>query len=97
MDLARIASGRVEMRKVLVSVQNLVDGVVAEQQPVAQNKNVQLLTEISPLAPQTILADPERLGLVFPATQSAMRSATRPRVDESQCVCGMPVRSPALK
>lgn len=65
LDLARIASGRVEMRKVLVSVQNLVDGVVAEQQPVAQNKNVQLLTEISPLAPQTILADPERLGLVF--------------------------------
>ena len=65
LDLARIASGRVEMRKVWVSVQNLVEGVVAEQQPAAQSKHVQLVSEISALAPQKLLADPERLGLVF--------------------------------
>lgn len=65
LDLARIASGRVEMRKVLVSVQNLIDGVVAEGQAKAQEKGVLLCAEHSPLSPQKIFADPERLGLVF--------------------------------
>lgn len=65
LDLARIASGRVEMRKLLVSVQNLIDGVVAEGQAQAQEKGVLLAAEHSPLSPQKILADPERLALVF--------------------------------
>lgn len=65
LDLARIASGRVEMRKVLVSVRNLVEGAVCEQQGLAQARQVQLAAKIAPLAPQKILADPERLGLVF--------------------------------
>lgn len=65
LDLARLQAGRIEMRKVLLSVQNLVEGAVAEQRSMAQKRQVVLRTEISPLAPEKILADPERLGLVF--------------------------------
>ena len=65
LDLARIAAGRVEMRKVLVSVQNLVEGVVAEQGGFAQEHQVHLTCDVAPLAPQKITADPERLGLVL--------------------------------
>lgn len=65
LNLARIASGRIEMRKLLVSVPNLVEGAVAEQQPLAQQRQVVLSAEISPLAPEKVCADPERLALVF--------------------------------
>lgn len=65
LDLARLQAGRLEMRKVLLSVQNLVEGAIAEQRSMAQKRQVVLRAEISPLAPEKILADPERLGLVF--------------------------------
>lgn len=65
LDLACIASGRVEMRKVPVSVQHLVECAVAEQQAVAHSKGVQLCAEISARAPQQLCVDPARLALVF--------------------------------
>jgi len=46
-------------------VENLVTGAIADQRSTAQQRGVILTTEISPLAPEKILADPERIGLVF--------------------------------
>ncbi len=65
LDLARLQAGRIEMRKLLLSVTNLVEGAAAEQRNAAEERQISLVTEISPLAPEKILADPERLGLVF--------------------------------
>lgn len=65
LDLARLQSGRIEMRKLLLSVENLVAGAVADLRSTAQQRGVILTTEISPLAPEKVVADPERIGLVF--------------------------------
>lgn len=65
LDLARLQAGRIEMRKLLLSVENLVTGAVADLRSTAQQRGVILTTEISPLAPEKVLADPERIGLVF--------------------------------
>ncbi len=65
LDLARLQAGRIEMRKVLLSVPNLVERAVADQRSAAEQRRITLAAEISPLAPEKIMADPERLGLVF--------------------------------
>jgi PAS domain S-box-containing protein len=65
LDLARLSAGRVEMRKVALSVQNLVEGSIAELRSIAEQRQVSLSAELSPLSPDKIVADPERLGLVF--------------------------------
>ncbi len=65
LNLARIASGRVQLRRLWVSVDNLVGSAVAECQGLAQQKNIELVAEISPLSPRKIWVDPERLALVF--------------------------------
>lgn len=65
LDLARLQAGRIEMRKQLISVANLVEGAVAEQRAAAQAQGVSLKAELATLAPEKIQADPERLALVF--------------------------------
>jgi signal transduction histidine kinase len=65
LDLARLQAGRFEMRKVPLAVAELVDGAVAEQRSAAQQQHVTLIKEFSPLAQEKIVADPERLRLVF--------------------------------
>jgi signal transduction histidine kinase/HAMP domain-containing protein len=65
LDLARLQAGRFEMHKVPLAVVEVIDGAVAEQRNVAQQQRVTLSKEISPRAPERIVADPERLRLVF--------------------------------
>lgn len=65
LDLARLQAGRIEMRKLPLSIQNLVEESIAEQRGVAEPRRVTLTAEVSPLAPEKMLADRERLGLVF--------------------------------
>lgn len=65
LDLARLHAGRLEMRQVLLPVMDMVKAAVAEQQSAAQQKGVTLSVEVSPLAPETVVADPERIALVF--------------------------------
>lgn len=65
LDLARLQAGRVEMRKVVLSVPNLIENAVSELRSVAEQREVTLTAEVSPLAPDKLFADPERLGLVF--------------------------------
>jgi signal transduction histidine kinase/HAMP domain-containing protein len=65
LDLARLQAGRLEMRQVALSVLDVVKAAVAEQQSAALHKGVNLALEVSPRAPETVVADPERLALVF--------------------------------
>lgn len=65
LDLARLQAGRIEMRKLSLSVANLVEEAVAEQQALAAQRGVALQAEVSPLVPEHLVADRERLGLVF--------------------------------
>jgi signal transduction histidine kinase len=65
LDLARLHAGRLEMRQVALPVLDMVKEAIAEQQSAAQQKRVTLALEVSPLSPETVVADPERLGLVF--------------------------------
>jgi len=65
LDLARLHAGRLEMRQVALPVLEMVKEAIAEQQSAAQQKRVTLALEVSPLSPETVVADPERLGLVF--------------------------------
>ena len=65
LDLARLQGGRLEMRKVQLSVSDLVEAAIAAQQSAAQQRKVTLSGELSPLAPEKIAVDPERIGLVF--------------------------------
>lgn len=69
LDLARLQSGRIEMRPVPLHVGELVDAAVREQQGPAQQRQVVLSAELLPVdltqGPARVLADPERIGLVF--------------------------------
>jgi signal transduction histidine kinase len=65
LDLARLSAGRIEMRKLPLSVANLIEESLAEQRSGAEQRRVNLTSEISPLAPEKLHADRERLGLVF--------------------------------
>lgn len=65
LDLARLQSGRIEMRPVPLHVGELVETAVHEQQGPAQQRQVALSAEVLPLEPARVLADPERIGLVF--------------------------------
>jgi signal transduction histidine kinase len=64
LDLSRIRSGKVEVAPVPLTAKTLVEGVVAEQMPQAQDKGVRLRgTVVEPVLP--VLADPERISLVL--------------------------------
>lgn len=65
LDLARLQGGRIEMRKLPIAVADLVEETAAEQQSLAVQRGVTLRTEVSPRAPEHVVADRERLGLVF--------------------------------
>ena len=64
LDLARLQAGRLPMRKVSLSVRELLDSAVAEQQSSAQQKQVTLCINTQ-LTTEQVPADPERLPLVF--------------------------------
>lgn len=65
LDLARLQAGRLEMRKQLSSVANLVEEAVSEHRLAAQAQGVKLTAEVHALAAEKVQADPERLALVF--------------------------------
>lgn len=64
LDLARLQAGRLPMRKVMLSVRELLESAIAEQQSSAQQKQVTLSIH-TPLTTEQVPADPERLPLVF--------------------------------
>lgn len=64
LDLARLQAGRLPMRKVKLSVRELLESAVAEQQSSAQQKQVTLCISTQ-LTTEQVPADPERLPLVF--------------------------------
>lgn len=64
LDLARLQAGRIEMRNVVLSVENLIEGALTEQLAAADGKHLTLRSDISPLAPENLQGDPERLRLV---------------------------------
>jgi two-component system, NtrC family, sensor histidine kinase KinB len=64
LDLSRIRSGKVEVSPVPLPAKTLVEGIVAEQKPQAEDRGVRLrATVIEPVLP--VLADPERISLVL--------------------------------
>lgn len=64
LDLARLQAGRLPMRKVMLSVRELLESAIAEQQSSAQQKQVTLSIHTQ-LTTEQVSADPERLPLVF--------------------------------
>ena len=65
LDLARLQAGKVEMRKVSLPIADLLEGAIADQDMLAKQHQVTLKPELSPLVPEEISVDPERLSLVF--------------------------------
>jgi NtrC-family two-component system sensor histidine kinase KinB len=64
LDLSRIEAGRVEMYPRPTSVAALVDAAVEAQQAAAEEHGIQLKVT-SPLLDDEVMADPERVALVF--------------------------------
>ena len=64
LDVSRIESGTVELRRASVQVSELVDGVVCSLRPALDAKGQQLDTDFPPVLPQ-VWVDPERLTQVL--------------------------------
>lgn len=60
LDLARINSGKVELRKAAISIQDVIQQAVATSQPQAEDRR-HTLTVHMPDQPVTLFADPDRL------------------------------------
>jgi signal transduction histidine kinase len=64
LDLSRISEGGLKMRLMPVAAEELVQNAVLAHRAAAERAAVELATE-RPLAKDRVMADPERLGLVF--------------------------------
>jgi two-component system, NtrC family, sensor histidine kinase KinB len=64
LNLSRIESGRIDLRRRRVEVQALVDQAVDVHRSVAESQRLTLRTEVYPGLPEAF-ADPDRLQLVF--------------------------------
>jgi signal transduction histidine kinase len=64
LDLSRIQSGRVELRRVRLEVESLVQGAIEAQRPAAAQHGVELRSEVLP-GDGEVVADPERAQLIF--------------------------------
>jgi signal transduction histidine kinase len=64
LDLSRINSGKVELRRQSVALAEIIDGAVAASRPLMDERGHQLLVQ-GPASPVTLFADPVRLGQVL--------------------------------
>jgi len=64
LDVSRMESGRLELRKGPVRIYEVIQNVIAELQPLADEKQITLTTKATPDLP-IISADSERLGQVI--------------------------------
>jgi two-component system, NtrC family, sensor histidine kinase KinB len=64
LDLSRIQSGRVELRRVPLDVESLVQGAIEAHRPAAAQRGVELRSEVLP-GNGEVVADPERAHLIF--------------------------------
>ena len=65
LDFSKIEAGRLELERVPVSVQDLVEGLCNSLLPVASRKGVRLFTFVSPGIPERVLSDDTRLRQVL--------------------------------
>lgn len=65
LDLSRIQSGRIEMKRQLVSVRSLLEDACNQQQVAAAEKGLSLSVAGETLPEEKVNADPERIALVL--------------------------------
>ncbi len=65
LDLARIDSGKLELRMQAAPLASVLDGVLALARPAALNKGLDLSAKLAPDLPAAIVTDPLRLGQVL--------------------------------
>ena len=65
LDLARIDSGKLELRMQAAPLASVLDGILALVRPTALNKGLDLSAELAPDVPAAIVTDPLRLGQVL--------------------------------
>ena len=65
LDLSRIQSGRVEMKRQPVSVRSLLEGTLNLHQAVAAESGINLAIDPQSILDEQVNADPERIGLVL--------------------------------
>ncbi len=65
LDLSRIQSGRVEMKRHPVFVRSLLEGACNLHQATAAEKGIHLTADLQTLLEEKVNADPERIALVL--------------------------------
>jgi len=74
LDFSKIEAGKLDIESVPLSMCEVLEGAAATISPNASRKNIQIVTYVDPLIPQTLLGDPVRLRqIVFNLTGNAVK------------------------
>ncbi|MFA5938336.1 MAG: ATP-binding protein [Sinimarinibacterium sp.] len=81
LDLSKIEAGRIDLEKIPLPIEDLVDGVMETVAAIARDKPIRLIAEIAPSTPLHVLGDPTRLRQVlYNLSNNAVKFTDRGRV-----------------
>lgn len=81
LDLSKIEAGRIDLEKIPLPVEDLVDGVMETVASIARDKPIRLIADIVPSTPLHVLGDPTRLRQVlYNLCNNAVKFTDRGRV-----------------
>ncbi|MEQ1440612.1 ATP-binding protein [Fontimonas sp. SYSU GA230001] len=81
LDLSKIEAGRIELEKIPMALEDLVDGVMETVASIARDKPIRLIADIAPSTPLHVLGDPTRLRQVlYNLCNNAVKFTDRGRV-----------------
>ncbi len=95
LDLSRVEAGKIQLEKIEMNVHNIVQSVCNGLIVLARKKNLELVWEVAPEVPETVIGDPVRLrqvlvNLINNAVKFTFKGAITTRVevealDEQEC------------
>ena len=65
LDLSRVEAGKIELEQIELNITNIVKSVCKGLSVLARNKNLEILWEIDPNLPETLIGDPVRIRQVL--------------------------------